>query len=87
VVQAIQSELGIDVLVVDDGSEDLTAQKALAAGARVARHPINLGVGAALRTGFRYADAQGYPIAIQFDADGQHVAAEAHTLLRARAVR
>ena len=51
------------------------------AGAQVARHPFNLGVGAALRTGFRYADARGYLIAIQVDADGQHVATEAHTLL------
>jgi len=81
VVQAIRSDLGADVLVVDDGSSDLTSEKARAAGALVARHPFNLGVGAALRTGFRYADATGYPIAIQVDADGQHVAAEAHQLL------
>jgi glycosyltransferase involved in cell wall biosynthesis len=81
VVQAIRTELGADVLVVDDGSADQTAEKALAAGAQVARHPFNLGVGAALRTGFRYAEATGYPIAIQVDADGQHVAAEAYTLL------
>ena len=81
VVQAIRTDLGADVLVVDDGSSDLTAGKALAAGAQVARHPFNLGVGAALRTGFRYADSRGYAIAIQVDADGQHVSTEAHTLL------
>ncbi len=81
VVQAIRSDLGADVLVVDDGSSDLTSDKALSAGALVARHPFNLGVGAALRTGFRYADLRGYPIAIQVDADGQHVSTEAHTLL------
>jgi len=81
VVQAIRADLGADVLVVDDGSGDHTAEKALAAGAQVARHPFNLGVGAALRTGFRHAEARGYAIAIQVDADGQHVAAEAHTLL------
>jgi len=81
VVQAIRSELGADVLVVDDGSRDATAAKAIAAGAQVARHPFNLGVGAALRTGFRHADARGYAVAIQVDADGQHVATEAHILL------
>ncbi|HEY6533656.1 MAG TPA: glycosyltransferase family 2 protein [Acidimicrobiales bacterium] len=81
VVQAIRSELSADVLVVDDGSTDLTGEKARAAGAIVARHPFNLGVGAALRTGFRYADSAGYPIVIQVDADGQHVATEAHQLL------
>ena len=61
VVQAIRSDLGADVLVVDDGSTDATAAKAIAAGAFVARHPFNLGVGAALRTGFRYADAERLP--------------------------
>lgn len=81
VVQAIRTDLGADVLVVDDGSRDLTAEKALAAGAVVVRHPFNLGVGAALRTGFRYADERGYAVAIQVDADGQHVSTEAHTLL------
>jgi glycosyltransferase involved in cell wall biosynthesis len=81
VVQAVRADLGADVLVVDDGSGDLTAEKALAAGAHVARHPFNLGVGAALRTGFRYADTEGYAVAIQVDADGQHVPTEAHTLL------
>jgi len=81
VVHAIRTDLGADVLVVDDGSTDATAAKAIAAGAQVARHPFNLGVGAALRTGFRYADSRDYLIAIQVDADGQHVATEAHTLL------
>ena len=55
VVHAIRTDLGADVLVVDDGSSDATSAKAIAAGAIVARHPFNLGVGAALRTGFRYA--------------------------------
>ena len=81
VVQAIRADLAADVLVVDDGSTDLTGEKALAAGAQVVRHPFNLGVGAALRTGFRHADTMGYPIVIQIDADGQHLAAEAHQLL------
>lgn len=61
-----------DVLVVDDGSRDATTQVALAAGASVARLPYNLGVGGAMRTGFRYAVRNGYSAVVQIDADGQH---------------
>lgn len=61
-----------DVLVVDDGSVDDTAERAWEAGALVARLPFNLGVGGAMRTGFRYALDHGYDIAAQVDADGQH---------------
>lgn len=62
----------IDILVVDDGSGDRTAEVALAAGALVARLPYNLGVGGAMRTGYRYALRHGYDVAVQVDADGQH---------------
>jgi len=61
-----------DVLVVDDGSRDATAQLAEAAGAIVLRLPFNLGVGGAMRTGFTYALRHSYHAAIQVDADGQH---------------
>ena len=60
------------ILVVDDGSRDGTAEVARAAGATVARLPFNLGVGGAMRTGFRYARSQGYDVVVQVDADGQH---------------
>ena len=63
---------GVDVIVVDDGSRDGTVRVAREHGAPVLRHPFNLGVGAALQTGFRYAVARGYDIAVQLDADGQH---------------
>jgi Glycosyl transferase family 2 len=62
----------LDVLVVDDGSTDATALRARAAGAIVASLPVNLGVGAALQTGFRYAVAHGYTTVVTVDADGQH---------------
>ena len=62
----------VDVLVIDDGSRDGTAEIARALGVPVVRHAFNLGVGAALQTAFRYALDHGYDVAVQFDADGQH---------------
>ncbi|MEJ5256235.1 MAG: glycosyltransferase family 2 protein [Acidimicrobiales bacterium] len=72
----------LDVVVVDDGSTDRTSEVALAHGATLLPLPFNLGIGGALRTGFRYAVRAGYQRAVQFDADGQHDAAEIGTLLR-----
>jgi glycosyltransferase involved in cell wall biosynthesis len=60
------------VVVIDDGSRDATSQIALAAGVRVIRHPINLGVGAAMGTAFKYAAKHDYEALVQVDADGQH---------------
>ena len=64
--------LGIETIVVDDGSEDETKMVAMAKGASVLEHPFNLGKGSALRTGFRYAIQKGYEVIITLDADGQH---------------
>lgn len=61
-----------DLLVVDDGSTDLTAHRAAEAGATVCSLPYNLGVGGAMRTGYRHARRHGYDVAVQIDADGQH---------------
>lgn len=61
-----------DILVVDDGSSDQTAEQAAAAGAMVCRLPFNLGVGGAMRAGYRYALRNDYDVAAQVDADGQH---------------
>jgi glycosyltransferase involved in cell wall biosynthesis len=61
-----------DVLVVDDGSGDDTADVAERAGAVVCRLPFNLGVGGAMRAGYRYAERGGYDVVVQVDADGQH---------------
>jgi glycosyltransferase involved in cell wall biosynthesis len=62
-----------NVVCVDDGSGDESAQEAERAGAVVVRHPVNLGQGAALQTGFEYALAvPGMRWVVTFDADGQH---------------
>src|SRR5690554_442227 len=62
----------LDVVVIDDGSEDATAAVAREAGATVVELPFNMGIGGALRTGFLYAVRHGYQRAVQFDGDGQH---------------
>jgi hypothetical protein len=70
-----------EVVVVDDGSRDATARVAARAGARVLRHPFNLGYGAALQTGYKYALEAGAHFVVQMDADGQHDPAEIAELL------
>jgi glycosyltransferase involved in cell wall biosynthesis len=59
-------------IVVDDGSTDSTPEKAAKQGAVVLRHPINQGVGAALRTGLSFANSKGINWILQIDGDGQH---------------
>jgi glycosyltransferase involved in cell wall biosynthesis len=71
----------VDVLVVDDGSTDATVKVAREAGATVLELSYNLGVGGAMRAGFRYALRRGYDTAVQVDADGQHDPAEVPRLL------
>jgi hypothetical protein len=74
--------LDMDILVVNDGSSDSTSAKAKATGqALVGDLPKNLGIGGAVQTGFKYAARKGYGTAIQFDGDGQHIAAEIPKLL------
>lgn len=86
VVRAVRSlGLGLDVLVVDDGSPDATADEARAAGARVISHPYNLGYGSALHTGYCHAFRHGYEQVLQMDADGQHDATLLPRLLAALA--
>lgn len=72
--------LGYQLLVVDDCSSDKTSQVAKEHGARVVKHPINLGQGASLETGRQYVLSQGAEYICTFDADGQHNASDIATM-------
>lgn len=72
-----------NIVCVDDGSRDRSAVEARAAGVHVVRHPINLGQGAALRTGLDFALVQpGARYFVTFDADGQHRVEDAQAMIR-----
>ncbi len=70
-----------EIVVVDDGSSDRTSEIALARGVHVVTLPFNLGIGAAVQTGYRYALANDYDLAVQIDGDGQHDPAELPAIL------
>jgi len=72
-----------NIIVVDDGSSDLTCQEAQQAGALVLQHKVNLGKGAALKTGCEYAIQQGAQRLVVMDADGQHDPKEIPSFLTA----
>ena len=61
-----------EILVVDDGSEDMTAKEAESAGATTIKHLSNSGIGSSLRTGYDYCLSKSCDIVVQLDADGQH---------------
>lgn len=74
-----------NIVCIDDGSSDGSGAIAREAGANIVTHPINLGQGAALQTGFEYALERGAQFVVTFDADGQHRVADAVAMIdRAR---
>jgi glycosyltransferase involved in cell wall biosynthesis len=81
VVRAVLAE-GLPCVVIDDGSTDQTAKVVSGTCASLVRLPINLGVGGALKVGFRFAVEHGYDQIVQIDGDGQHPASEARLLMQ-----
>jgi hypothetical protein len=73
--------LGLDILVVDDGSKDGTRDRLRGLPVHVISHPINLGYGVAVQTGFKYAALRGYDFLVLMDADGQHIPSQVRLLL------
>jgi glycosyltransferase involved in cell wall biosynthesis len=83
-VLAIRREAAdFDVIVVDDGSTDATADRARLAGAQVLQLPFNLGIGGAMQAGYIYAAERDYDVAVQVDGDGQHDPRHLRELLEA----
>jgi len=72
----------IDILVVNDGSLDNTAELVKSTKAFLIDLPINLGIGGAVQSGFKFAVQNNYDLALQFDGDGQHVAKEICKILQ-----
>jgi glycosyltransferase involved in cell wall biosynthesis len=72
VIEGIRQYSDADIVVIDDGSEDWTAERAESAGAFVIRHPFNMGYGVAVQTGYKYAIENDYESLLQHDGDGQH---------------
>lgn len=72
VEEVFRQRQDVDVVVIDDGSSDLTVQEARQTTAAVISLPFNLGIGGAVQTGFQFAHSRGYEFAIQVDGDGQH---------------
>jgi glycosyltransferase involved in cell wall biosynthesis len=83
VVDELRDALAVPVVVVDDGSSDATGYVAGAHGAEVVRHEHNRGKGEAILTGLRHALRSGARVAVTVDADGQHPAEAARTVIEA----
>jgi glycosyltransferase involved in cell wall biosynthesis len=79
---AIKHQLNIDVIVVNDCSSDSTSEILTGLKCIALELSINLGIGGAVQTGFKYAFENNYDYAIQIDGDGQHPASEIPELLK-----
>lgn len=82
VIEGIKKEGFSNIIVVDDGSTDNTSLAAKKSGAKVLRHVVNLGQGAAIETGLSYARKKNASIIVTFDADGQFLASEIKKVIK-----
>jgi glycosyltransferase involved in cell wall biosynthesis len=87
VVDDLLASLDVPIIVVDDGSTDATWELARSHGAMAIRHQHNRGKGAAIRSGLTEAARHGFDVAVSVDADGQHPALSARTVLDGSADR
>lgn len=76
VIKGLKNEGFMNIVVVNDGSSDNTKYIAESADAKVLSHPVNIGLGGAIYTGFEYAKKCGYKYALTCDGDGQHLASD-----------
>ena len=81
VIEQARRVRDVPIVVIDDASDDETADRSRAAGATVLRLPLHLGNWGALQTGIRYARRQGWDLVVTLDADGQHDPADIPSLL------
>ncbi len=82
-IRDIEREGFKNIIFVDDGSEDSTIDCAMQTDATVLKHSINLGKGAAMKTGCDFAIKQGAKILVLMDSDGQHEAKDIKRFIRA----
>ena len=83
VIASVRREIPeADIIVINDGSSDTTGLIARREKVEVIDLPYNLGIGAAMQTGYQYGFTEGYDIAVQFDGDGQHPADQIRNILR-----
>ena len=84
VIEGVKKYSDADIIVIDDGSTDLTAERATNTGVMVVSHPFNMGYGTTLQTGYKYKYAveKKYDFLVQMDGDGQHDPKYIPTLFR-----
>ena len=78
----VQNYPQYDYVIINDGSTDKTAEVCANAGYQVLNLPINMGIGGAVQTGYRYAKKNNYDVAVQIDGDGQHDVAFLEDMLK-----
>ena len=78
----VQNYPQYDYVIINDGSTDKTEEVCANAGYQVLNLPINMGIGGAVQTGYRYAKKNNYDVAVQIDGDGQHDVAFLEDMLK-----